>query len=162
MLGLPRNKDATVEKPFLPNNTNNAIHWRDTVHNTTQKAFTLVELLITVAIVGILVSIAYPSYRGHINATKESEAQMALSSLANAMSQYRFDNSALSFSGTTAAAIFSDKVPIDGGTKTYTLSILSAGATTFKLKAAPVDDALKTYCIDQQGIKDNCAGTYNW
>ena len=132
------------------------------MYKTEQKAFTLVELMMTVAIVGILASIAFPSYQGHINATKESEAQMALSSLANAMNQYRFDNSALSYVGTTAAAIFSNQVPIDGGMKTYTLSILSAGATTFKLKAVPENKALKTYCIDQQGVKDDCAGTYNW
>jgi type IV pilus assembly protein PilE len=132
------------------------------MYKATQKAFTLVELMITLAIVGILVSVAFPSYQGHINTAKESEAQMALSSLANAMNQYRLDNTDLSYAGITAAAIFSDKVPLDGGAKTYTLSILSADATTFKLKATPVDSTLKTYCMDQQGTKDDCAGTYNW
>lgn len=43
-----------------------------------QKAFTLIELMITVAIVAILATIAYPSYRSQILRSHRSEAKTAL------------------------------------------------------------------------------------
>jgi len=118
---------------------------------TGQNAFTLIELMIVVAIVGILASIAYPSYQQYVKKSKEAAAQAALVSFANAMSQYYMDG--MTYEGIGAADIFSDRVPLDGGTKTYDLSIESATKTTFKLQATPVDSSLKTFCINEKGEK---------
>lgn len=120
------------------------------MQKTGQKAFTLIELMIVVAIIGILSAIAYPSYQEHIKTTKESEAKAALVSFASAMSQYYFDG--MTYVGATTA-IYSAQVPVDGGTKTYTLSIVSATLSAFQLKASPVDISLKTFCINQLGAK---------
>lgn len=57
-----------------------------------QMGFTLVELMIAVAIVGIFASISYPSYQSHIMKAKRSEAQAALVSMATAMEQWRVEN----------------------------------------------------------------------
>jgi len=118
--------------------------------------------MITVAIIGILSAIAYSSYQQYVRNSKEAEAKTALVSFASAMGQYYLDG--LTYAKATAGTngIFSDKVPIDGGTKTYTLSVVSATKTAFKLKATPVDTNLKTFCIDHLGTKDDCSGTYNW
>ena len=43
-----------------------------------QKGFTLIELMITVAIIGILASVAYPSYREYVNKSRRVQAKTTL------------------------------------------------------------------------------------
>ena len=46
------------------------------------RGFTLVELLITIVVVGILVSIAYPAYTEHLRKSRRAEAQQVLMDIA--------------------------------------------------------------------------------
>ena len=50
-----------------------------------QHGFTLIELIITIAIIGILARIAYPAYTESVNRAKRAQAQTAIVSLAQAM-----------------------------------------------------------------------------
>ena len=52
------------------------------------KGFTLIELMIAVAIVGILAGIAYPSYQDSVRKSRRADAQGALLGFANAMERY--------------------------------------------------------------------------
>lgn len=54
--------------------------------------FTLIELMITVAIVGILASIAYPSYMSQVRKSRRSDAVQALSQLEQAQERWRANN----------------------------------------------------------------------
>lgn len=56
------------------------------------KGFTLVELLITVAIVGILTSIALPSYRGHMIKVNRTEAKNILYEIMQRQEKYMSEN----------------------------------------------------------------------
>ena len=58
------------------------------MHNKVVGGFTLVELMIVIAIIGIIAAFAYPSYRKHIIKTHRSDAIKALSKMA--ISQERF------------------------------------------------------------------------
>ena len=113
---------------------------------TNRHGFTLIEVLITLSIVGIMASIAYPSYRESVIKGRRADAQGALTSFANAMSQWYVENNSsyLQAAGTTDAPedigtphIFSATVPISGGTPTYDLTIEEVSDSTFTLRASP-------------------------
>ena len=123
---------------------------------TKLRGFTLIELMVTVAIVGILASIAMPSYLEYIKKGKRSEAEGALVTFANAMEQWRLQcgnycnanavppacgladsDGTCAATSTGSPTIFSAVVPISGGTKTYNLTISAVTATSYTLTAAP-------------------------
>jgi type IV pilus assembly protein PilE len=108
-----------------------------------QQGVTLVELLIVVVIIGIIASIAYPSYQEQVRKTRRSDCAGALVGLANSMERFFTVNS--SYIGAAAGgvangapAIFAASCPIDGGTPTYNLTIQAPGPSTFTVQAAPV------------------------
>ena len=54
--------------------------------------FTLIELLVAIAIIAILAAVAYPSYMNYLLVAKRSEAQSALSDIANRQEMYYLDH----------------------------------------------------------------------
>jgi type IV pilus assembly protein PilE len=50
--------------------------------------FTLIELMATVVIVGILAALAYPAYRGYTVKSRRSDAQIALTQVANQQEKF--------------------------------------------------------------------------
>lgn len=106
------------------------------------KGFTLIELMIVVAIIGIIAAFAYPSYQDSVKSSRRSDAQGALLGLANAMERHYTTNNSYLGAGTTggntgAPTIFADESPIDGSVKYYDLTISEVTATTYKLRATP-------------------------
>jgi type IV pilus assembly protein PilE len=57
-----------------------------------KNGFTLIELLIAIAIIGILASIAYPSYQDTVRKTHRADAQGDLMELASFMERYYTEN----------------------------------------------------------------------
>lgn len=57
-----------------------------------QKGFTLIEILVAVAIVGILAAIALPSYQQHVIRSNRSAAQSQMMDIANREQQYLLAN----------------------------------------------------------------------
>lgn len=74
--------------------------------------FTLVELLITVVIVGILTSIALPSYRGHVIKVNRADAKNKLFEIMQRQEKYMSENhtyvTALNNIGYSGATVNSD------------------------------------------------------
>ena len=109
------------------------------------KGFTLVELMITVAIVGILAGIAYPSYQDSVRESRRADAKGALLGFANAMERHFTEcNSYLGDGAKCGDAgkptIFSTTSPVDGGTAYYNLTIGDdLTARTYTLQATPIN-----------------------
>ncbi len=103
----------------------------------TSLGFTLVELMVVVAIIGILFGVALPSYKDYVRRGSLSEATSALSDYRIKMEQYYQDNrnygGAACADGASAPA-WNTFVP--GGHKNFTYACAtSAGGQGYTLKA---------------------------
>jgi type IV pilus assembly protein PilE len=56
-----------------------------------ERGFTLIELMITVAVIGVLVAVAYPSYLGQIRKSSRSAAQQFMADVASREQQILLD-----------------------------------------------------------------------
>ncbi|EGG95516.1 Type IV pilus biogenesis protein PilE [gamma proteobacterium IMCC1989] len=115
------------------------------------KGFTLVELMIVVAIIGILATIAYPSYLDHVNTSRRAEAISALVSVAS--NQERF----YTINGNYASSVTANiGLGLSGQSETglYTLTVNADAVTTYTLTAAPnnwVDALCGSFFLDNLG-----------
>ena len=104
------------------------------------RGFSLIELLVTVAIAAILAGVAYPSYLEQVRGSRRAECTGGLASLSNAMERHFTVNSsylgaAQGGADTGAPAVFAVSCPVDGGNPTYNLSIAAATANDLVLVA---------------------------
>src|SRR5205085_4067648 len=82
-----------------------------------QQGFTLIELMIVVAIVGILAAIAIPAYSDYIVRSKQSEAEAAVAACKTSVAEYTATHQALPANNTQAgcSGVASQYVAAGGG-----------------------------------------------
>ncbi|UEX79861.1 type IV pilin protein [Spiribacter halobius] len=85
---------------------------------------------------------AYPAYQEQVRSSRRADAQAALSAFGNAMERHyteelTYEGAAAGGSDTGAPAIFPTEAPIDGGTKYYDLTIVSADGNSYTIQASP-------------------------
>ncbi len=96
------------------------------------RGFTLIELMIVVAIVGILAAVAYPSYTNHVRNTHRGNAQAEMLRLAQAIE--RCVTRTRSYAHADCVAGFPVNVPLQNAR--YNISLIST-ASTFTITATP-------------------------
>lgn len=148
-------------------------------HPPAQRGFTLVELMIVVAIVGILSAIAYPSYVDHIQKTRRATAAGCLSELSQWMERNYTTCLAYNLTGTGCTTAVADaQLPAPACraelNNAYTFEFQPAAspavnptARTYVLQAAPVgaqagDTRCGTLTLNQLGVKGAAAATGCW
>jgi type IV pilus assembly protein PilE len=121
--------------------------------------FTLIELMIAVAIVAILSAIAYPAYRNYVLRGQVTYATNALSSLSANMERYFQDNRQYtSVAAGTAPMSPCDPVQLAAGSTygTFTVTCPTYSATAFTITATGATaTAGFSYSIDQNGVQSS-------
>lgn len=122
-----------------------------TLGTRARNGFSLIELMITVAVLAIVLAIAWPTYHEQIRKSRRVEAQRALLELAHHLERE------YSRSGTYANATLPyDRVPIDGADAYYTIAFVgNQQANAWTLRAQPVgiqaDDPCGTFYVTHTG-----------
>ena len=116
--------------------------------------FTLIELMIAVAIIGILASIAYPSYLTQVRKSRRADAQAALMNIAARQQQMLLDTR--SYAATVAALNITLPVSVTQN-YTVTLTVGTAIVPMFTVTATPsgsqASDTCTALSLDQSGTK---------
>ena len=116
--------------------------------------FTLIEVMVVVAIVGILAAIALPSYADYVRRSKIIEATRGLSDFRTRMEQFFLDNR------TYVGGCVVIKPVVQANVKTFTFTCPTETATTYGLTATGVaTEGMNgfTYTIDQANVQATTA-----
>jgi type IV pilus assembly protein PilE len=120
------------------------------------KGFTLIELMISVAIIGILASIAYPSYVDYVAKGVRADGLAILVEVANIEEQFYLDNR--TYSNDMTELGFKTN-PFKTENEDYSVSVTTVGTGTYTIKATAIggqatrDSACSVIQITETGAK---------
>ncbi|MCC4601931.1 type IV pilin protein [Xanthomonas melonis] len=122
------------------------------------QGFTLIELMIVVAVVAILSAIAYPNYAEHVRKSKRAQAKVDLVEYSHLAERYHtVQNTYVGFSLPTLVS------PREGGTAAYTLALSQQTQSGYVITATPgaaqAADKCGTLSIDQASRKTSSKGS---
>lgn len=123
-----------------------------TGYRRSSAGFTLIELMIVVAVVAILAAIAYPNYQDQVRSARRGQAKADLVEYAQMAERFHTVNETyVGFALPTAVS------PREGGTTRYALTLPTQTATTFVIAAAAQGDQANDMCgnlsLSQAGVK---------
>src|SRR5437667_10085588 len=118
--------------------------------------FTLIELMVAIAIVAILAAIALPNYTDYVRRGKIQEATATLLAMRTKMEQYFQDNRSYTTPGARVLApcTAGSSVPIPA-LKYFNITCLALTATTYTIQADGTDPTLVgiTFTINEGNVR---------
>jgi type IV pilus assembly protein PilE len=127
--------------------------------------FTLIELMVVVAIVGILASIAMPAYQDYVLRGKLAEAYSQMASLQLRMEQYYQDNRTYGTGAKGANACGIRDVLVSGGKVKYFNYTIECNDQSFTVYADGLSAGGTTgfsFTVDDTGTKKTTAVPSGW
>jgi len=128
----------------------------DTITKIQHKGFTLIELMITVAIMAIIAAIAYPSYIDSVRKARRADAQAQMMELASFMERFYTENNRYNKENNVAQTNVA--LPAGIASDYYdAYALQSISATSYVIKAAPKTGQSTPSCgtlrISNTGLK---------
>ncbi|CNR18997.1 pilin [Neisseria gonorrhoeae] len=124
--------------------------------NTLQKGFTLIELMIVIAIVGILAAVALPAYQDYTARAQVSEAILLAEGQKSAVTEYYLNHGIWPEDNTSAGVASSSSIK-----GKYVESVTVAkGVVTAQMKPSGVNNEIKDKRLSLWGRREN--GSVKW
>lgn len=122
------------------------------------RGFSLLEVIIVIAIIGLLVAIAYPSYLSYVTKTRRSEGKTALLDLQQRMERFFLDRNTYTTATIGTGNASTDVLPTNlTENGRYTLQIAASSNTppSYTLQAVPQnpDPECGTFTLNGQNIR---------
>ena len=124
--------------------------------NKQTRGFTLIELMIVIAILAIIVSFAWPSYLEHVRKSRRAEGTVHLLELADRMERFYSDQG--TYAGATLGPAEADVYAAVSENGYYNLAITVQDNVSFTVTAAPTtkgdqdDDTCGTFTLTSTGL----------
>ncbi len=122
-----------------------------------QKGFTLIELMIVVAIIGILAAVALPAYQDYTARSQLSEPIVLSDGVKNAITEYWTNNGSF---GTTNLSVGLPLAASLSGKYTRSVGVSAPGVITATVKATSVAKGIESKTLIFSAV--TTAGTSTW